>query len=97
MMYLLLSEMNYSALPADPTERAKITAPFLEIVKKDLDRGELMMWGMSPGGQRGFALTKQDPKELFGRASTFIPYVKFKVLPMLSLDEVIDVMKSMQP
>ena len=95
-MYLLLSEMNYSALPTDPKERGKVTEPFMEIVKKDLDSGAIIMWGMSPGGHRGFVVSKQDPKELLAKASTFIPYVKFEVLPMLSFGEVMDVMKEMQ-
>ena len=96
MMYLLLSEIDYSAMPTDPAERGKLMASFMEIVKKDLDSGALMTWGMSPGGYRGFVLTKQDPKDLYAKTSMFIPHVKQEVLPMLSYDEVMDVMKEMQ-
>ena len=96
MMYLVLGETDYSKLPTDHAERGKIMAPFMETVKKDLDSGALMAWGMSPGGSRGFVLSKQDPKELYARASMFTPYVKFEVMPMLSFDEVMDVMKEMQ-
>jgi len=95
-MYLILSEMDYSALPTDPAERGKLMASFMEIVKKDLDSGALIMYGQSPGGYRGFVLSKQDPKEIYAKTSMFIPHVKFEVLPMLSIDETMDVMKEMQ-
>ena len=97
MMYLILLETDQSLLPKDPKERMKIMAPILEMGKKDLDSGELKMVGMSPDGRNGFVISTQDVKTIYNRAQIQAPYTKIKVMPMLSLDEVMDVMKEMQP
>jgi hypothetical protein len=96
MMYLILSEMDYSKLPVDTAERWKILMPFGEMIKKDMDSGELLMYGSSPSGRRGFMVSKQSPKEIYAKLSLSAPYVKTEVLPMLSLDEVMEVAKEMQ-
>ena len=96
-MYLVLIEMDPSAIPKDPKERMNIMAPFIEMTKKDLDSGELKMWGVSPDAHTGFAVSNQDLKTLYTKAQTVAPYAKFNVMPMLSLDEAVDAMKAMLP
>ena len=97
MMHLILMEIDQSLLPKDPEEKMKIMGSFMEMGKKDLDSGELKMIGMSPDGQNGFVISNQDAKTIYTRAQFLAPYTKCKVMPMLSLDEVMDVMKAMQP
>ena len=46
MMYLILSELDPSLLPKDPEEQMKIFTSGIEMVKKDLDSGELEMFGI---------------------------------------------------
>ena len=96
MMYLVLTEVNQSLLPKDPEERKKLTAPVMEMVKKDLDSGELKIFGMSLDGIKAFTVSTQDEKTIFTKAQMLAPYWKFKVMPMLSFDEVMDAMKAMQ-
>lgn len=95
MMYMILSEMNDTLLPTDPAERGKLMMPIMEMVKKDLESGILLMYGVSPGGNRGLLVTKSDPKEIYAKCSVAIPYVKFEVVPLLEIDEVFEVMKQM--
>jgi hypothetical protein len=85
-----------SAFPSDPEERMKLMMSLGEDVKKSLASGETKMWGMSVGGGKGFSISEGDPKDIFTRAARLMPLVKFKVKPMLTIDEVMDVMKEMQ-
>lgn len=96
MMYLVLLEYNLSLLPKDLEERMKIMGPFMEMGKKDLESGELAMAGFSPDGRHAFAISNQDPKIIYAKTQTMVPYVRSKVKPMLSLDEAMDVLKEMQ-
>ena len=97
MMYLVLIEMDLSAVPKDLEERMKVMAPLIEMTKKDLDSGELKMWGISPDGHSAFAISNQDAKTLYAKAQIVSPYAEFTVMPMLTIDEAIDAMQSMQP
>ena len=96
MMHLILMEVDQSLLPKDPKEKMKMMASFMEMGKKDLDSGELKMLGMSPDGQHGFVISNQDVKTIYTKAQILAPYTKCKVMPMLSIDEVMDLMKEMQ-
>ena len=96
-MYLILAEMDHSFFPEDPEEKMKIMTRNMEMVKNDLDSGELLMFGMSPDGRTGFLISNQDVKTIYTKTQIIGPVMKFKVKPMLSFDEVMDVMKEMQP
>ena len=97
MMYLILFESDPSSLPKDLKERMKIWESQLENIKKELDSGELAMIGLSPSGRNGFFISNQDAKVILGKTMmSSANMIKFEVKPMLSLDEVMDVMKSMQ-
>ena len=96
MMYLILWEADMSYFPTDQEERAKLVVSMAERVKKDLESGDTKMWGISVGGGHGFSITENDPKEVYGILSTYTPYIQFEVQPMLSVDEMIDVLKSMK-
>ena len=96
MIKLITWEMDSSRTPLDPEERMKYMMTLCEMTKGALDAGQIMMWGMNPGSNYGFAISERDEKEIFGGASQFVPHVKFKVEPMLSIDEIITTLKSMQ-
>jgi hypothetical protein len=95
MIKLITWEMDRSHAPADPAERLKLTMVHCEMVKKGMDSGKTKMWGMNPGGNHGFSVTDGDEKEIFAMIAQYIPHVKFKVEPMLSIDEVIATLKGM--
>jgi hypothetical protein len=96
MMYLNLWEANKSAWPKDPDEQEKIIGPIREKVKENIDKGKIKMWGMSLSADHGFNVSEMDPKEILGMAMFNSPYFKSKIIPMLSFDEAMDVMKAMQ-
>ena len=96
MMYLNLWEANEAAWPKDPKEREKILAPIIERTKENIENGKIKLWGMSLSGGHGFNVSEMDPKELFGMVMFTSPYFKAKVMPMLSFDEAMNVMKEIQ-
>ena len=96
MMTLILWESNVSLFPLDPKERTKLIMSMAEKVKSQVDSGKTKMWGISTGGDHGFAITEGDGKEVFATTAAYSPYIKFKIKPMLSIDEMIEVMKGMQ-
>ena len=96
MIKLITWEMDRTHAPADPAQRQKLTMTHCEMTKKAMESGRLKMWGMNPGGNHGFAVTDGDEKEICAMVVRFIPHVTFRVESMLSIDEVIAILKSMQ-
>lgn len=96
MTTLILWEANESLMPTDQEERVALIMSMLEGVKTDLASGNLKMWGISSGGGNGYSISEQNAKEIFALIMKYTPYITFKVKPMLSVDEMIDVMKTLQ-
>ncbi|EFK10994.1 conserved hypothetical protein [delta proteobacterium NaphS2] len=96
MMKLITWEMDRSKTPDDPEERMKLTMAHCEMVKEGMDSGRTKAWGMNPGGEYGFAVSDADEKEIFAMLAQYIPHVKFKVESMLSIDELIAILKAAQ-
>lgn len=96
MMTLILWEANDSLFPLDPEERRKLVMSMAENVKKDVESGATKLWGISAGGGRGFSITEDEPREIYARTAGYFSYIKFELRPMLSIDEMIETLKSMQ-
>jgi hypothetical protein len=96
MMNLILWESNVSLFPSDREERMKLIMSHIEMTKQGVEEGWVKMWGVSLGGGQGFSVTDRDAKEIFGNLNRYMPYYKFEIKPMLSIDEIADVMKEMQ-
>ncbi len=97
MEKLILWEVDESFAPKDPEERMKHIIQMCELVKADLESGTHTNWGIAPGGGHGYALTDKDEKEVFGSLTKFSPNIKFKVESMISIDDLIALLKSAQP
>ena len=95
MMLLLTWKANESLMPKDPEERKKLIVSMTGQTKKDLDDGSIKVWGISPGGGHGFSIFEGDGKDLMSGTMKYTPYIKFRVKPMLSIDEYLDVLKGM--
>jgi hypothetical protein len=97
MIKLITWEMDRSFTPTDPAERIKMTLQLCDMVKEHIKTGVLKTWGVNPGGHNGFGISEKDEKEILAMASMYIPYVKFTVEAMLSIEEVVATLKAMQP
>ena len=96
-MYLILWEANMSLFPSDQQERVKLIMSMAQRVKESVDSGETKLWGVDVAGGKGFSISEMKSKEVFANLNTYAPYITFEVREMLSIDEMIGVMKEMQP
>ena len=93
--FLYLWEMDNSKISTDPNERAALIGKQIEMTKKSLGEGQITDWGLFAGGDAGYAIGEGTAMDSFKGTMQFTPYVKFQVHPVLSIDEVAEVMKSM--
>ena len=96
MMNLIIWETEMSPWPSDAEERMKLIASHIEMTKQDLGSGAVKLWGVSPGGGKGFAITEGEGKEKLAGLLKYTPYYTFNIAPMMSIDEISEVMKQMQ-
>ena len=93
--FLNLWEVDNSKMPTDPNERASLIGKQIEMTKKMLDEGQISDWGIFAGGGAGYAIGEGTEADIFKRTMQFGPYIKFQVYPVLSIDEMSEVMKSL--
>ena len=93
--FLTLWESDSSKMPTDPNERAALFGKLMAMTKKMLDEGEVTDWGMFAGGDAGYTIAEGTEADVLKRTMQFGPYVRFKVHPVLPIDEVAEVMKDM--
>jgi hypothetical protein len=92
--FLTLWESDSSKMPTDPNERAALFGKLMEMTKKMLAEGEVTDWGMFAGGGAGYSIGEGTEADTLKRTMQFAPYIKFQVHPVLSIDKVAEVMKS---
>lgn len=93
--YLILWETDNSKMPTNPSEQAALIGKQMEMTKKALDDGKITDWGIFAGAGAGYAISEGTAADSLQGAMQFSPYVKFNTIPVLSIDEVAEVMKSM--
>ena len=93
--YLILWESDMSRIPTDPNQRGELIGKQMEMTKKALEEGQITDWGIFAGAGAGYAIGEGETADMFSGAMQFSPYVKFKAMTVLSIDEVAEVMKSM--
>ncbi len=91
--FLVLWELDSSMLPKAPEERVKLQISMLEMVKADLQAGVLKDFGVNAGGGSGYSISESSETELFTYLLKWTPMLKFKVLPMITVDETIEGIK----
>jgi hypothetical protein len=92
--YLVLWEGVPGTMPVDPKERAAVTGKVMEMTKQALDSRQIIDWGIFAGGDAGYAIGEGAAADMLKGSMQFSPYFKFNVHPVLSLQEVGEVMKS---
>ena len=93
--FLVLWESDSSKVPIDPKERAALLEKLTEMTKKMLHVGQISDWGMFAGGGVGYTVGEGTEADVYKLTMQFAPYIRFKVHPVLSINQVAQVMKSM--
>jgi hypothetical protein len=88
--------VDTSAWPSDPDEARKLNQSFRATLKEELASGKTKMWGVGLEGLHGFSIFEENAKSILARSRQVFPYIKGKIMPMLSFEESEDVMKDLQ-
>lgn len=74
--------------PQNPEERVKLWLTMLEMVKADLKSGGFEDWGVCNDNSEGYCFAQTDEKTLHATILKWMPYVRFDVKPVLTVDQV---------
>jgi hypothetical protein len=94
--YLLLWEADETKIPLDPTVRRESWLLACEMVKKDFESGLIKDWGVFLGQTKGFAIDEGTEEEVAKATLKYIPYFRFQIIPMLTVDQHIEVIKNIK-
>jgi uncharacterized protein YciI len=94
--YLITWESDMSRMSTDPKEQAAMRMKMLEMIKQNLKEGRLIDWGTFLGGYKGYAIGQGNALDMAMGVAKFSPYVKFEVQEVLSVDEMLEAMKSLK-
>ena len=93
--YLVLWELNNSLAPVDPKERGAAWLAMMEMIKQDLAEGRDSDWGCFVGETKGYTITEQDDVTMMKNLQRFFPFVTFKAMPVVTVDQIVEVAKSL--
>jgi hypothetical protein len=85
--------LNSTLIPTNPEERVKLWMSMLEMIKADLKSGAITDWGMCNDASAGYAFAEGDEKAVYMTILKWIPYVRFDIKPVLTVDETIESIK----
>jgi hypothetical protein len=93
--YLILWEIDQSRTPVDAKERGQMLRMMLETVKQDLKAGIHKDWGSYVGETRGYTISEGEHVEIAKLMQRFAPYVTFQMREIASVDDNMEVAKSL--
>jgi len=93
--YLMIWDLNLALTPVDPKERGAGFGLLLSMVKQDIEKGLSKDWGNFVGEGSGYCIVEGSEVEINKMVQQYAPYVTFKTHPVVSLEQVGEVIKSM--
>lgn len=93
--FLAVWEVDTTKVPDKPEERFENWTMMLNMVKKDMESGGIMDWGMFAGRLAGYSICERTEQEIALELTKYVPYVKFKVYPVISVDQVLENIKTL--
>ena len=93
--YLMIWDLNLALTPVDPKERAAGYELLMAMVKQDVEKGLSKDWGNFVGESSGYCIVEGSMVEINKMVQQYSPYVSFKTHPVVSVEQVDEVIKSM--
>jgi len=93
--YLILWELDASRMPEDPKERGAAWMMMVDSIKADMKAGVHTDWGAYVGGGKGYAVSTGNELEIAKLMQRFVPFVKFEVHQVISVEHVAELAKSL--
>jgi hypothetical protein len=93
--YLVTWEMDTTKVPVNPKERAAAWGPMLDMVANDMKKGVIKDWGTHIGEMSGYGVAEGSEMEVAAMCQQYIPYVRFTLHPLMSLDQMRQMMQGL--
>jgi hypothetical protein len=93
--YLLLWKLDWAKIPISPQERGAGFNGLLEGVKEDIRKGLIKDWGSFVGELNGYAVAEGNEIEVGNTIQRYVPFVIFEVHPVMSAEQVGEVVKAL--
>jgi len=93
--YLVLWEADTSRTPEDPKAKKAQLLGFQELIAKQLQEGAIKEFGQFVGETCGYAIDECSVVELHTLNSMWVPFAKFTVREILTIDEIIKATKAL--
>jgi hypothetical protein len=94
--YLVLWEADESKIPLDTKVRREGWLGACEMTRQDIKSGLVKDWGYFLGQPKGFAIEEGTEEEIGKAVLKYIPYFRFQVFPIRSLDQLVEAIKAMK-
>ncbi len=91
--YLLLWEVDQTKVPVSSQERGTGWGALLDMVKQDMQKGVTKDWGAFVGEINGYTVAEGTEEEIGDMVQRYVPFVHFKVHPVASLSQTVEVIK----
>jgi hypothetical protein len=83
-----------SRIPEDREAKIKQAIGFLQVVQEALKSGPIKAFGARPDDVEGYAIFEGSETDMARMATMFVPYYEYEVYPILTADEMMEVLKS---
>ena len=94
--YIVHWEVDATRTPEGPKERQQQLLAFGDTVGQQLKSGEVKEWGGYVGELNGYAIIEGTEVDVHALTLLWVPFVKFKIKPLLSIEQSIQATKSMK-
>jgi len=91
--FFIYWEVASTFVPGTPEERAKLWLTLSEMVKADLEAGIIKDWGIRVGELSGYGICEMSEEDLNNLLMKWLPYIKFEVNPVITIDQQIEGLK----
>ena len=93
--FIMHWEVDASKTPEDPKERQQQWLAFDELVVQDIKTGKVKDWGIYAGEINGYTIFEGTEIEVQTFMSRWVPFVKFSVKSVLTIEQTIEAVKAM--
>ncbi len=94
--YLILWEADESKIPINPEERKNGWLGAIEMVRQNMRDGTTKEYGCFIGQPKGFSLVEAPENEVANNLMKYIPYFRFKVFPVATIDELEETIRAIK-
>ncbi len=95
--FLTLWEIDSTKLPEKPEEQMSLYTKLMNMLKEDLESrtAHKMDWGQFLNVNEGYSIYEGTEQDISLSIMKYTPYLKFKVYPVLSYEQVLENMKKL--